>query len=361
MCICLNRKYHWKQLQKYCTHLFEKAGLQKKDAQIVGESLIMADLRGVDSHGVVRTDIYLSRLKAGMIDLDSKMEIEENGPVALLDGKNRIGSIVGSKALDLAIERTKSYGVSAVGVKHSNHFGTCAYFLQKAIKHDLIMIITSNASQTMPPLGGVRPFIGTNPFSVGVPTGKHPPFILDMATSVVSRGKIIVAAQKGEEIPDNWAVDKYGNPTTDAAEALEGSVLPMGGAKGYGLSMFIDIISGVLTGAGFGKYVNNMYENWEETQNVGHFFIGIDIKKFMPIEDFKKRIDQYFDEIKSEPKAPGVKEIYIPGEIEQKHVEERKQYGIELPIKVEEELRKWGETYHVNINDYLLKPEEVFE
>ena len=136
-------------------------------------------------------------------------------------------------------------------------------------------------------------------------------------------------------------MDKFGNPTTDADQALEGSVMPMGGAKGYALSMFIDILSGVLTGAGFGKYVHNMYDNWEETQNVGHFFIGIDITKFMPMEEFKKRIDQYFDEIKSEPRALGVDEIYIPGEIESRNVKNRMQHGIELPLTVVEELKKW--------------------
>src|SRR5690606_8506819 len=137
-----------------------------------------------------------------------------------------------------------------VGVRGSNHFGTCAYYLNQAVEQDIIMMVLSNASQTMPPTGGVRPFIGTNPFSIGIPAGKYPPFIMDMATSVVARGKIIVAAQKGEPIPEGWAINKDGNPTTDAEKALNGSVLPMGGPKGYAISMFIDILCGVLTGAG---------------------------------------------------------------------------------------------------------------
>ena len=213
----------------------------------------------------------------------------------------------------------------------------------------MILLVLSNASQTMPPTGGIRPFLGTNPLAVGVPAGEKSPFILDMATSVVARGKIIVEAQKGNSIPLGWAVDKEGNPTTDAHAALEGSVLPLGGPKGYGISMFIDILAGVLTGAGFGKYVNNMYENWQEPQNVGHIFLAIDINRFMPIEFFKARMDQYITEIKAEPKAPGVEEIFIPGEIESIKAKERMENGIVLPLKVAQELEEIGARYGVNL------------
>lgn len=350
----MSRRYHWKKLEQFCAALFMKAGAAPSHAQMVAESLVQADLRGVDSHGVVRTDIYLRRLEAGMINLNATMPIRMDGAIALLDGQNHFGAVVGNKALDAAIEATKRYGYGVVGVKGSNHFGTCAYYLLKAVKHDVIMFVFSNASQTMPPTGGIRPFIGTNPFSVGIPAGKYQPFILDMATSVVARGKIISAAQKGESIPLGWAIDKQGNPTTDPKLALEGSVLPLGGAKGYGISMFIDILCGVLTGAGFGKYVNNMYENWEEPQNVGHFFIGLDISKFMPLEQFKARIDQYFDEIKAEPTAPGTKEILIPGELEHRSTLERMRNGIELPLKVERELQKWGERYQLDLSEALI-------
>jgi LDH2 family malate/lactate/ureidoglycolate dehydrogenase len=172
---------------------------------------------------------------------------------------------------------------------------------------------------------------------------------LDMATSVVARGKIIVSAQKGESIPLGWAIDKEGKPTTDANAGLEGAVLPVGGPKGYAISMFIDILSGVLTGAGFGKHVNNMYENWEQPQNVGHLFIEVDINRFIPIELFKSRMDQYIRDIKQEPKAPGVEEILIPGEIEYRRTQERKENGIELPVKVAEELAAIGQRYGIDL------------
>jgi len=347
--------YQWKKLEDFCTGLFEKAGVSQADARSVGESLVQADLRGVDSHGVVRADIYLKRLEAGMINKDTPMNEHTDGSVTLLDGQNHLGAVVGNRALDIAIQVTKQNGNAVVGVKGSNHFGTCAYYLLKAVQQDIVMIVLSNASQTMPPTGGIRPFIGTNPLAVGVPTGTQVPFILDMATSVVARGKIISAAQKGQDIPPGWAIDKHGHPTTNAEAALVGSVLPLGGAKGYAISMFIDILCGVLTGAGFGKYVNNMYENWQETQNVGHFFIGIDINRFMPIDLFKSRMDQYISEIKAEPTAPGVQEILIPGELEHRCTMDRMKNGIELPAKVEQELRYWGDRYGLELSDALLE------
>lgn len=341
---------------QFCEQVLIKAGVPAKDAYIVAESLIGADLRGVDSHGIVRLAIYVERIEKGMINPHANIEIDsESGATVLVNGNNHIGAVIGSKALHIAIEKAKQSGAGIVGVKGSNHFGTGAYYASKAIEQDFILMVLSNASQTMPPVGGVRPFIGTNPITVGVPTGNEVPFILDMATSVVARGKIIIAAQRGESIPIGWAIDKEGNPTTNAEAALTGSVLPVGGHKGYGISMFIDILSGVLTGAGFGKYVNNMYENWNEPQNVGHFFVAIDINRFIPMDFFKTRMDQYIQEIKAEPKAPGVDEILIPGEIEYRLSEKRKQQGIELPSKVSDELARIGEKYGVNLSDATME------
>jgi LDH2 family malate/lactate/ureidoglycolate dehydrogenase len=343
-------RYDWEKLQNFCSDVFIQAGVDKESAQVVAESLIQADLRGVDSHGVVRTAIYLKRIENKMINPSAEISIEsEDDAVVLLNGNNHLGAVVGTKALEIALHKAQKKGAAIVGVKGSNHFGTGAFYLQKAIEKNMILMVLSNASQTMPPTGGIRPFIGTNPLAIGVPAGEEDPFLLDMATSVVARGKIIVAAQNGEDIPLGWAIDKDGNPTTNANDALEGSVLPVGGPKGYGISMFIDILAGVLTGAGFGKYVNNMYENWEEPQNVGHFFLAIDIDRFMPIETFKKRMDLYIRELKKEPKAEGVEEIFIPGEIEKNKVIERMKNGIELSSKVVEELIEIGNRYKIDL------------
>lgn len=347
----LPTKYDWEKLEQFCSNVFIKAGVDKEKADIVAQSLVQADLRGVDSHGVVRTAIYVERIEKNMLNPAAEIEIEsESNTTVLINGHNNFGAVVGTKALDIALDKAKQQGAAIVGVKGSNHFGTGAYYALKALEKNMILLVMSNASQTMPPTGGIRPFIGTNPLAVGVPAGKELPFILDMATSVVARGKIIVAAQKGEEIPLGWALDKEGMPTTDAEAALEGSVLPLGGPKGYGISMFIDILSGVLTGAGFGKYVNNMYENWNDQQNVGHFFVAIDINRFIPIDIFKERMDLYIRDIKAEPKAAGVEEIYIPGEIEHRRSIERMNNGVILPIKVVEKLTEIGKNYGVELS-----------
>ncbi|BFT74723.1 Ldh family oxidoreductase [Paenibacillus sp. P36] len=353
----LPHTYDWGKLQSFCREVFTRAGVPADRATTVAESLVQADLRGVESHGVVRTGIYLKRVEKGMMDPHAEPNIvSEHGSTALLDGSNNFGAVVGSFALDMAMKRAKQYGAGVVGVKGSNHFGTGAYYAKKAIEQNLILLVMSNASQTMPPSGGIRPFIGTNPLCIGVPAGEENPFILDMATSVVARGKIIVAAQKGEAIPLGWAIDKEGNPTTDAEAALEGSVLPVGGPKGYAISMFIDILSGVLTGAGYGQYVNNMYENWDEPQNVGHFFIAVDISHFIPLELFKQRVDLYIRQIKNEPKAPGVNEILVPGEIEHRQTERLKREGIQLPLKVVDELNDIGLKYGLQFREAAIAP-----
>ncbi len=346
--------YDWKKLTKFCQSAFVGEGVPERHAKLVAESLVQANLRGVDSHGVVRMGIYLDRIKAGRMNAHAEPSIvHSQGSVALVDANNNFGVVGGMKALDIALEKAAEHGAAIVGVKRSNHFGTGAFYALQAIDRNFILLVMSNASQTMPPTGGIRPFIGTNPLAVGVPAGEEQPFLLDMATSVVARGKIIVAAQKDEPIPEGWGIDKYGNPTTNAQAALEGSVLPVGGAKGYAISMFIDILSGVLTGAGYGKFVNNMYENWEEDQNVGHFFIAVDIGRFLPLAQFKARMDDYIRAIKAEPKAPGVDEIYVPGELEFRLTEHRQKNGIELPLALAAELAQIGTRYGIRLEDAL--------
>jgi LDH2 family malate/lactate/ureidoglycolate dehydrogenase len=335
-------------LTDFCASVFQGAGVPKEVASVVAESLVYADLRGVESHGVVRTDIYLRRAAEGMVDPSAEVRLErDGGSTALVDGGNNFGAFVGATALDYAIERAKRHGVCALGVKRSNHFGTGAFYAQRAIESGLALIVLSNASQTMPPTGGVRPFLGTNPIAFGFPTGRETPFILDMATSLVARGKIIVAAKRGEPIPTGWAVDKDGRPTNDAEAALGGAVLPLGGPKGFGLSMAIDILSGVLTGAGYGPSVNNMYDNWAEPQNVGHFFIALDIERFMPLASFTERLGHYMEILKAEPKAPGTSEILHAGEVEHRLEAHRRREGIELPDRVADDLRVLGDTYQV--------------
>lgn len=326
-------------LTDFCTAALVAGGVRQQVAMSVAASLVYADVRGVESHGILRLPIYLRRVREGMVDVVREPAVvQDRGATALVDGGNNFGAYVGQKALDLAIERARHYGVATVGVCRSNHFGTAAYFAEQAAAAGLIAVIVSNASQTMPPTGGVRPFLGTNPLAIAAPTGGPTPFLLDMATSQVARGKIIAAARRGEAIPEGWAIDAAGQPTRDAEAGLAGAVLPLGGAKGYGLSMAIDILAGVLTGAGYGPHVRNMYEDWENPQDVGHSFILIDITAFMPLSIFLARMQDYVELLKAEPRAPGIPEILFAGEYEHRLAQGRRETGIFLVPAVVGEL-----------------------
>jgi LDH2 family malate/lactate/ureidoglycolate dehydrogenase len=205
----------------------------------------------------------------------------------------------------------------------------------------------------MAPWGGVDPYVGTNPYAYGVPAGEHRPIILDMATSIVARGKIILAAERGEPIPEGWAIDERGNPTTDAQEALRGSVLPFGGPKGYALSLMIDIMAGALTGAGSGPRINSLYDDFDEPQNVGAFFQLVDIGHFTEPATFKARVDRMIEEIKSSRRAEGTEELFLPGEIEYRTEEERRESGVPVGPETAAQLREVGRSRGIDVADFV--------
>jgi LDH2 family malate/lactate/ureidoglycolate dehydrogenase len=337
-------------LQAFCEEVFRSCGMTQEDAAILADSLVQANLRGVDSHGVTRVGIYVKRLKMGLVNPRPNIEVvRESDATLLVDGDNGMGQVVGVRALDLGLDKAKESGGVSVAVRRSNHYGAGAYYVQRAVARDTIAFAYSNAPPTMAPWGGVDPYVGTNPYAYGVPAGEHQPIILDMATSIVARGKIILAAERGEPIPEGWAVDKQGNPTTDAREALEGSVLPFGGPKGYAISLMIDILAGALTGAGFGPRVNSLYDNFDEPQNVGAFFQLIDISHFADPATFKARVDRMIEEIKSSRKAAGTHEIFFPGEIEYRKEQQRRASGILVGAETVAELREVGRSCGVDM------------
>jgi LDH2 family malate/lactate/ureidoglycolate dehydrogenase len=203
-----------------------------------------------------------------------------------------------------------------VGVRNSSHFGFGALFVEQAVAAGMIGLALTNAPSNMPPWGGRKPYFGTNPLAVGVPAGEERPLILDMSTSVVARGKIVMAQKAGESIPPGWAIDAEGNPTTDAAAALAGAVLPFGGYKGGGLALLVDVLCGVLTGAAFGLHIVNLYDEGDQVQNLGHFFAALAVETFMPAHEFRGRVDQFVAEVRSQPRMPAVDRIFLPGEME---------------------------------------------
>jgi LDH2 family malate/lactate/ureidoglycolate dehydrogenase len=315
---------------------------------------VQANLRGVDSHGVARVGIYVRRLKMGLVNPRPNVEVaQESAATLLVDGDNGMGQVVGVRALGLGLDKARISGGVSVGVRHSNHYGAGAYYVQRAVARDVIAFAYSNAPPTMAPWGGMDPYLGTNPYAYGVPAGEHRPIILDMATSIVARGKIILMAESDEPIPEGWAIDAQGNPTTDAQEALEGSVLPFAGPKGYALSLMIDIMAGALTGAGFGPGINSMYDNFDDPQNVGAFFQLVDIGHFTDPATFKARVDRMIEEIKSSRKVPDTEEIFLPGEIEFRTEEERMASGIPVGAETISELRGVGRSCGVDITDFV--------
>ncbi len=341
-------------LRSFSEECLEACGMLRENARVVSDSLVKANLRGVDSHGVTRLGIYVKRLKMGLVNPNPDVRaVSESAATLLVDGDNGPGQVVGIRALELGLEKVGRGGGVSVGVRRSNHFGTGAYYVQRAVEADVISFAYSNAPPSMAPWGGVEPYIGTNPYAYGVPAGRHEPIIFDMATSVVARGKIILAAKKGEVIPEGWAIDREGLPTTDAQAALEGCVLPFGGPKGYAISLMIDIMSGVLTGAGFGPRVRNLYKDFENPQNVGAFFHLLDVERFMPVEEFKGRIDRMIDEIKAVRRARGVEEIFVPGEIEHRIEQQRLASGIPLGAETVAELREVGLLCGVELEDFV--------
>jgi len=327
------------QLEDLCIRVLKSLGVPGDEAEITAKTLVMANLRGVDTHGVVRLPVYAGRLKGGALKASVNLTTErETSATALLDGHDGIGQVISYRAMQMAIRKAREAGVSFVAVRHSNHFGAAAYYPMMAIDHNMIGIALTNASPRLAPTGGVDRLFGNNPWSIAVPADKRPPVVLDMANSVVAAGKIRILQKEGKPIPEGWALNEYGEPTTDAAAALKGVLLAVGGYKGYGITLMMDLLTGVLTDSNYGPRVKGMDQE-VAPGGVAHSFMAVDIAAFTDVGAFKSRMDAYIDEIKSSQKARGSEVIYLPGELEHLRVQERIEKGIPLQAKIVEELR----------------------
>lgn len=333
-------------LQAWTTRLFHRAGLAEGDAAIVAENLVGANLRGVDSHGVGRlAGIYVKRIELGLIARETRITVLRDAPAfALVDGNSGPGAVVSVQAMRLAMEKAQQVGIAVVGVCNSNHNGYLAQYAQMAAEQSMISMIFTSAPANMAPWGGKKPYFGANPICVGVPAGRERPIVVDMATSVVAKGKIIMAAKLGKkEIPEGWALDSDGRPTTDPETAIKGTLLPVGGPKGYGLAMLVDIFSGIMTGAMFGPHIGDLYKVLDRGQELGHFFLAMRSDLFVSAEQFGESIDQMISEVRSQPRAEGVERIYMPGEIEHETAVARGRDGIPLPAEIVAELTELGQ------------------
>ncbi len=324
-----NQRLTVKAATRAAQRIFEAAGLPPEAAAVVTDNLIQADLRGHSSHGIARVRVYCDRIRAGFVAARPTIKVEnETAATIHLDGGHGMGAVVARQAMLMCIEKAKDSGVAVCSVRAGNHFGIASYYTMLASAADMIGYACSNAPATMAPWGGVSPMLGTNPFSMAVPADRHHPIVLDSSSSIVARGKINLAEIEDRPIPLGWAIDKAGQPTTDATEALQGSVLPFGEHKGYGIALMIDILSGVLSGASHGPHLGPLWDNSDTQQNLGFFLLAIDIASFCDPRDFKRRTDQIIDEIKMSEKAPGIDEILVPGEIEFRSEQYNREHGI---------------------------------
>lgn len=313
-------------LFNFCVDVFTKLGVRKKDSEVVSEHLVLANLRGVDSHGAfVRIPHYVPALRQGVINPKPKIrKVKEAASVGLIDGDQGFGPVVAMVATELAIKKAKKSGVCAIGATNMSHVGMLARYTMKVVESKMIGMAATSSPVMVVPWGGRKPVLGTNPFSIGFPLSDKDSIIVDMATSSVSGGKIAVLASKGEKMPEGWALDKYGNPTTDPKVFLDGGMLlPFGGYKGFGLCLSVEVFSSILTGAPFSFYIKS---GWA-TQ--GGFILGvIDVSFFRPYEEYERDMASLIKMIKTTPPAEGFKEVLLPGEVEKREYAKRIIEGI---------------------------------
>ncbi|MDR3565687.1 MAG: Ldh family oxidoreductase [Negativicutes bacterium] len=338
------------QALKFCTEAFMATGVREGDGKIVAENLVEAELRGHPSHGLSRLKFYLAKLEAGGFNANPEIKILKDKPsMLLMDSDYSLGAVAGKQAMSLCIEKAKKTGFAAASVRKANHFGIAAFYAMMALEHDMIGFTTCNSSRLVAVHGGVTMKLGTNPIAIAVPAGKRHPLVFDAATSTVASGKMIVADIEGKSIPYGWALDAEGRPTTDPKAGLQGALLPLGGYKGSGLGIMVDVLSAVLSGAQTSPHCGELRFDPERGQNVGFFFGAIDVASFDDVDTFKAGIDQLIDDLKNSKKMEGVEEIFMPGEIEYRNVEKNKS-GFKVGPGVYGDLMQLKEKFKVKAN-----------
>ncbi len=330
---------NYQVLQAFTADLFQSSGLSQEDALFCARSLVDTNLWGIDSHGVLRVPIYIKRLLAGSCNPQANIKAVKNAiTMEVLDGDNGVGQIVGREAMTRAIELAKTYNIGLVGAIRSNHFGAAATYSRMAVDEGMIGIAMTNVVQNVVAPGGSQPIIGNNPFSVAVPTYGDFPFVLDISLSTVAGGKLLLASKKGEKIPLDWATDNKGRPTDDPDEAFEGFLLPVGGHKGLGLAYTIEILTGLISGGVFLEAMKGMYKYPNDPSLTSHMMIAVNISAIMDKNELQKRMTDFIQTIHSSPMWDQSKEMLIPGELEYRTMQERKQKGIPIPNNLYEDL-----------------------
>lgn len=324
----------YRELEHFTRDVLCAAGVAAPEATVVASVLIWSDLIGRTTQGVWRLADYLKRFRLGLITSPCHAEFNEKAPTLFtLDGKDGFGQYLGHLAMDRAIAAADEHGIGLVAVSHSNHFGAAAYYVQRAAQSRKIGIAVSNAYPHVAPSGGIDAVLGTNPFAFAAPARNGQSLLIDLSTSASSGSMIRKAAEEGKDIPGDTVIDAEGHAVVDATRAVQGVILPFGGAKGFCLSLMVEILSGVISGAGVSHGVASMYQDFTRSCNTGHLFIALDITKLMPIESYFARLEGLIGIIKSSTPEPGTDEILIPGETRWRNHARQTVEGIALNTK----------------------------
>lgn len=324
-------------LRAWAGQVFRRVSVPPEDAAAAADVLVTTSLRGVDTHGIIYLPRYVGAIRNGYVNARPDIRVERNSAAtALMDGDNGLGIVVGVRAMREAVRRAGEAGAAIVGVRNSTHFGAAAYYSQLAAAEGFVGLTFTNAEPVMAPWGSRTLMLGNNPFAIAAPGGIDGGVVLDIATTKVAWGKLDLAARAGQKIPSDWATDLNGRPTEDPVEGMRGLLLPLGGHKGYGLSVMVEILCSVLTGAAFGPHV-------ERGQNLGHLFAAIHVARFVPPDVFHARLAQVVEELHASEPAPGVSRIYVPGEMEMETAARRRREGIPLTPDLVAELIELGE------------------
>lgn len=347
------RKVKLKELREFAVQALIKSGVSSENAEITADTLITTDMFGVMTHGMRNLGQYIEKMEAGGLDAKAEPSIVCEGPAfAIINGNKALGMVSGCKAMKLAVEKAKKVGIAYVGVKNSCHFGAAGYYANLAAEEGMIGLAMSNTDPVIAVPNGASKAIGTNPFSFACPTGDGKSIFLDIALSSVAALKVIMAKEKGMDIPDTWLVDEDGQPTTDSSLFPQNASLqPMGAHKGYGLAVLVEILSAVITGAGMLSEIASWNLDMSSVNNAGHAFIAIDIKQMISQEDFNKRISQVINELKNGPKAKGKDKIFLPGEMEWEKREKAVETGVlEITDAIADNLKSLSEKMEITLN-----------
>ena len=329
-------------LRDFMRDVFAGLGVPKKDAKIIAKILIASDLSGIDSHGIQRCKMYYDRIKAGIYNTKTKIKTVKEGPTtAVLDGGCGMGPVIAHAAMKLAIKKAKKYGLGAVAVRNSTHFGIAGYYASMATEAGMIGLTTTNARPAVPPTFGVEPMLGTNPLTSGVPTDEKFPFLLDCATSIIQRGTVEVLNRSNQFLPDGVVITKDGNTETNPDDVLHdlidksAALLPLGGKgegtsgyKGYGYATLVEILSSALQSGAFLKETAGVIEDGQMRLKVGHFFLAINVESFLPLTLFEQNVGNIMRGLRNSKKVPGKERIYTAGEKEHYKRLDRKKTGI---------------------------------